>query len=82
MKTRLIRVGNSRGLLLPKLFIEQAGFKDEVEIELRKGAIVIVSTKPPRSGWEKAAKQIHERDEDLLFDSPTPTHFDQSEWQW
>ena len=35
MKARLVRIGNSRGLRLPKPLIEEAGLKDEVEIALR-----------------------------------------------
>lgn len=32
MKTRLIRIGNSRGVRLAKPLLEQAGLEDEVDI--------------------------------------------------
>jgi hypothetical protein len=35
-----------------------------------------------RAGWKKAARLMHERDEDRLLDSPTPTRFDREEWDW
>ena len=41
MKTRLVRIGNSRGLRLPKPLLEQAGLEDEVEIRVEQGALII-----------------------------------------
>jgi len=41
MKTRLVRIGNSRGVRLPKTIIAQAGLTDEVELNVRDGAVVI-----------------------------------------
>jgi antitoxin MazE len=80
MKARLVRIGNSRGVRLPKSLIVQAGLTDEVELHVRDGAIILERATTPRSGWAEAAKQMRERDEDLLLDSVPPTHFDEEEW--
>ncbi len=82
MKTRLVRVGNSRGVRLPKPLIEEAGLTDEVELRARDGAIVIARVARVRSGWADAARRMRERDDDLLLDVPTPTRFDKREWRW
>ncbi len=82
MKTRLVRIGNSRGIRLPKPIIEEAGLTDEVEVRVREGAIIIAPLVAPRSGWAQAAKHLRERDEDRLLNPPTPTHFDEQEWEW
>jgi antitoxin MazE len=82
MKTRLIRIGNSRGVRLPKAIIAQAGLTEEVELGVRDGAVVIARTSSARSGWANAAKQMRQRDEDLLLDPPLPTRFDEKEWVW
>ncbi len=82
MKTRLIRVGNSRGVRLPKPLIEEARLTDEVELRVRDGAIVIARVAPARSGWAEAARRMRERDEDHLLDPPAPTRFDEREWKW
>ncbi|MGC9196603.1 MAG: AbrB/MazE/SpoVT family DNA-binding domain-containing protein [Syntrophobacteraceae bacterium] len=68
MKTRLIRIGNSCGIRLPKPLIAQVGLTDEVELRVRDGAIVIESVPALRAGWAQAAKQMRGRDEDLLLD--------------
>ena len=75
MKTRLVRIGNSRGVRLPKAIIAQADLTDEVELGVPDGAIVITRAKPPRSGWAAAASQMHQRNEDRLLDPPTSTRF-------
>ncbi len=82
MKTRLIRIGNSRGVRLPKTIIAQAGLTDEVELGVRDGAVIIARATSARSGWAAAARQMLQRDEDRLLDAPTPTRFDGKEWQW
>ena len=81
MKTRLIRIGNSRGVRLPKPLIAEAGLSDEVELTIREGAIVIESTKQPRAGWAEAAQKLRQGEEDQL-DPFTPTQFDETEWEW
>ncbi|HWC04172.1 MAG TPA: AbrB/MazE/SpoVT family DNA-binding domain-containing protein [Methylomirabilota bacterium] len=82
MKTRLVRIGNSREVRLPKPLIEEAGLSDEVEVRLLDGALVITPDRRPRSGWAEAARRVRERREHRLLDEPTPTRFDDQEWQW
>ncbi|MGE0555689.1 MAG: AbrB/MazE/SpoVT family DNA-binding domain-containing protein [Gemmatimonadales bacterium] len=82
MKTRarLVRIGNSRGVRLPKPLIEQAGLSDDVELDVREGAIVIRPADGPRAGWAAAAADLAAAGSELL-DAPTPTSFD-DEWTW
>jgi antitoxin MazE len=82
MKTRLVRIGNSRGVRLPKTIIAQAGLTDEVELGVQDGAVVIARVTSVRSGWADAARQIRQRGEDRLIDPHVPTRFDEKEWQW
>jgi len=79
MKAHLIRIGNSRGIRLPKPIIEQAGLSDEVELRVEDGAIVITGFHKPRTGWTEAARQLRETVEDDLLDEETPTRFDEAE---
>ena len=82
MRGKLVRIGNSRGVRLPNLMIDQAGLADQVELRVREGAIIISPANGPRDGWAEAAKQLRERQEDRLVDDLTPTRFDDDEWQW
>ena len=82
MKTRLVRIGNSRGIRLPKPLIAQVGLTEEVELHVRDGAIVIERASMPRAGWAQAAREMHERDEDRLVAPFTATQFEEEEWEW
>ncbi len=82
MKTRIVRIGNSRGVRLPKPFIEQAGLGEEVELRVQEGAIVIQAAGPPRAGWAEAARELAAEEQTGLLDQPTPTNFDRRDWQW
>jgi antitoxin MazE len=82
MKTRLVRIGNSRGVRLPKTIIAQAGLTDEVELGVRDGAVIIARATSARLRWADAARQMRKRNDDLLLDPPVPTLFDEKEWEW
>jgi antitoxin MazE len=82
MKARLVRIGNSRGVRLPKPLIEEARLGEDVEISARDGEIVIRCAESPRHGWREAAELLRERREGDLLDAPTPTRFDDVEWEW
>ena len=82
MKTRLVRIGNSRGVRLPKPLILQAGLSDEVELLVREGAIVIASAARPRAGWAEAAKRGHARGDDRPLIAGSTSRFDDTEWAW
>ena len=82
MKTRLIQVGNSRGIRLPKAVLAEAQLEDEVELKAEPGCIVIRSVKRPRAGWAEAAQQMRARREDRLLDPPVSTRFDRKELEW
>jgi len=82
MKARLVRIGNSRGVRLPKPLIEQAGLTEEVELVVREGEIAIVRSTSEREGWSVAAEQLAARGDDQPLDEPVPTRFDAEEWEW
>jgi antitoxin MazE len=82
MKTRLVQIGNSKGIRLPKTVIAEAQLHDEVELHAEPGRIVIRSAKRPREGWADAARLMRERGEDRLIDESTSTRFDDKEWKW
>jgi antitoxin MazE len=81
-RTRIVRIGNSRGLRLPKSLIEQAELSDEVELRAEPGRLIVLAVREPRTGWADAAKRMRAAGDDQLLDQPTPTRFDDEEWTW
>jgi len=83
LRTRLVKIGNSRGLRIPKVLIEQLGIRDDVEVQVEDGALVVRPVRAVREGWEDAARLMHARGEDRLLDPEyVPTKFDEEEWEW
>jgi len=82
MKARIVRIGNSRGIRIPKPLLEEAGLEDEVELRVEGGALVIESAAMTRAGWAEAARQLATAEDMGLLDEPVPTRFDTEEWEW
>ena len=82
VKTRIVRIGNSRGIRVPKALLEQAKLSEEVELRAEPGRLVVKSSHRPRHGWEAAARRMRESDPDRLLDETTLTRFDTEEWEW
>jgi len=81
-KTRIVRIGNSRGIRVPKILLDQAQLPDEVELHAEPGRLVVQGTRRPRTGWADAARAMSKERHDHLLDEPTATHFDREEWEW
>lgn len=83
MKTTLIPIGNSRGVRIPKPFIEQCGLAEQVEMDVRDGMILIHAPRQPRAGWEAAFVRMARAGDDKLLDGqPISTRWDEEDWQW
>jgi antitoxin MazE len=88
LKGKLVRIGNSRGIRLPKTVIEQAGLTTNVEIAVDENQIVIRSAgqDAPRAGWEEQIKKALMEDGDDFdqdwLNAPLPSKFDEKEWTW
>lgn len=84
MKATLIQIGNSRGIRLPKPVIEQCGFEDEVELEVRDRRLVIRTASRPREGWAGAFARMSEQGDDELLDIAAEARpaWDEEEWEW
>ncbi len=84
MKTRIIKIGNSQGIRIPKVLLEQSGLGEEVELEVHDARIVIRPADRPRQGWEEAFRSMAEEEDDQLLDEDLTgqSDWDKDEWQW
>lgn len=81
-KTRIVRIGNSRGIRIPKTLLDEADLPEEVELHAQPGRLVVQGVRRPRSGWAAAAKRMRDRGDDRLLDEAIATKFDREEWEW
>jgi antitoxin MazE len=81
MRASLIRIGNSKGLRIPKPVLEQCGFESEVELRVEPGRLVVLPVAAPRAGWNEAFARAGSEQELLLPDA-VRSEFDDAEWTW
>ena len=76
-----MRIGNSRGVRIPKALIAEAGLGEDIELTVRDGAVVVRAANRPRVGWAEAAALMVERGDGEWIPS-APTAFELGEWGW
>jgi antitoxin MazE len=81
IKSRIVQVGNSQGIRIPKILLEQSGISEHVEIEVRDNQIVITAASIARAGWSDAFAQMA-IDGDELDPLPVTDTWDETEWVW
>jgi antitoxin MazE len=79
---RVTKIGNSQGIRIPKLLLEQSGIQEHVKIEVRDNQIIITAATRARDGWAAAFAQIANNQDDKLLDEVTATTWDGQEWEW
>ena len=82
IKSRLVRIGNSRGVRIPKLWVEQLALGEGVEMRVQADRLVICSSRRPRAGWEEQFRAMHGCGDDRLIEELPPSTWDEEEWEW
>ena len=83
-RARIVRVGNSRGLRLPKSVLEACRLGDVVDLSVENGTLVVRPVSSPREGWDAAFQAMAEAGDDALLDADAlmGTAWDEAEWEW
>lgn len=83
MKAKIVKIGNSRGIRIPKPLIAQAGLKGDVEINVEENRIIISPAERPRMGWAEAFHNMASKGDDILPDNDlVESRWDEEEWEW
>ena len=80
--TRIVRIGNSRGIRVPKALLDVADLPDDVALEAEPGRLTVTAARATRAGWAEAAQRMHMAGDDELLDPPVKNAFDDGEWEW
>jgi len=84
METKLVKIGNSYGVRIPKSLIQQYELTSNIEIDPTENGILIRSKKRSRTGWEEqltvAIAEGHMPDEEML--EGFTDDFTDKGWHW
>lgn len=82
MLVRIVQIGNSRGIRIPKTILEQCDIRDTVELEVENGKIILEPVyDSPREGWDEAFREMAANSDDSLL-IPDGIDIDMEEWEW
>ncbi|NIA28669.1 MAG: AbrB/MazE/SpoVT family DNA-binding domain-containing protein [Actinobacteria bacterium] len=84
MIARIVKIGNSQGIRIPKILLEQSGLHDEVELEVQKDQLIIKPKRSFREGWEDAFRMMAKKGDDQLLDGENldnQSSWDANEWE-
>ena len=83
MKAKIIKIGNSRGIRIPKTLMKEVQLQDEVLLEASRGTIVIKPARTARQQWDEAFREMARSGDDKLLDGEESlTSWDREEWKW
>lgn len=85
MKTKVIKIGNSRGIRLPKVVLHQIGINNEVDMEVDRDRIILKPIRRRRKGWDEAFQKMALNNDDKLLDeieAVSLSSWDSEEWTW
>ena len=83
MKVKLIAIGNSKGVRIPRAVIQECNLGEEVDLSVRDGAVMLAPLREIREGWDKAfAKASKGKDQEILMPDDLGHSWDEEEWTW
>ena len=84
LKTRIVKIGNSQGIRIPKLLLQQSNLGKEIELELQAGQIILRPSHQIRQNWEKRFQAMAEFGDDQLLDDNilSSTTWEAEKWEW
>lgn len=80
IRSKVVKIGNSRGIRIPRVLLEQAGLTDEVEMMVEGDKLIIHSAQRPRQGWDAQFAVMSEMGDDHPLDPILPTQWEEAEW--
>jgi antitoxin component of MazEF toxin-antitoxin module len=86
--TKIQKIGEGFGLLLPKDLLEACGFGSEAVVTVQNNCLIVTpGPHQPRLGWAEALSAIPDevlRQDGLQLEAfrESPESWDATEWQW
>ena len=84
IRTRLVKIGNSQGIRIPKVLLQQLRLTDTIELEVQDDQLIVRASSSPRAGWAAQFKQMAAAGDDQLLDDDLIhlSVWDDEEWEW
>jgi antitoxin MazE len=82
VRSKIVKIGNSRGIRIPRTLLEQAGLTDEVELMVDGDRLIIHSAQTARQDWGAQFARMAEQGDDAMINETISNEWDEQEWEW
>lgn len=82
IRSKIIKIGNSHGIRIPRTVLEQAGLTDEVEMTVEGNKLIVQALHHHRQDWEERFAEMAKFGDDQMLDEVPPMQWDEEEWTW
>jgi antitoxin MazE len=80
MRAEIVKIGNSRGIRIPKPLLAECGLKETVDLRASSEGLIVAPYRVLRQGWKEAF--VASPDQNLLLEHVPSNTFDGEEWEW
>lgn len=77
METKLIKIGNSKGVRLPSQLLGDFEVNTAFEITREGDSLILTPRKDKRAHWVDQMKKLQANDSDFMLNE-----FDKNDWTW
>ena len=81
VKAKIVKVGNSQAIRIPKIILDQLKLGSEVEMTVQSDELVIRSAHRRRAGWDEQFQTMAAAHDDQLY-ADVSNQWDEQEWVW
>ena len=67
-RMRIVKIGNSHGIRIPKTMRDQLGLTDIVEVEIQNNMLIVRAVTKPREHWASQFQRMAAQGDDQLLD--------------
>jgi antitoxin MazE len=84
MQSRIVKIGNSRGVRIPNVLLEERELAKKLRFKLKGPVSLCVQAGHAQTGWHASFKKVADAGEDTLLDGEVhvPTSSEEAEWEW
>jgi len=68
VRSKVVKIGNSRGIRIPRTLLEQAGLRDEIEMTVEGNRLIVHAANQPRASWAAQFAEMADKGDDQLLD--------------
>ena len=82
IRSKVVKIGNSRGVRIPRTLLEQASLTVDVEMCVDGNKLIIQSAQQVRKGWATQFAAMAAQSDDQQLIQGSTSQWDEDEWTW